>query len=274
MSNSRLEGIRAKVERARATLADLETGIGRHRETEARRLEIAARNWGPLAVDIDEPDTLYEYAVAVGEVAYNLRSGLDHLVWQLVLANGETPDTRTEFPIFQNESGYRESAGRKLRGLTDGQLQTVEGLQPFRDDDSIGPHLWMLHAICNIDKHRHLNVVSTHSIVSAHIEGEVPPELVPRSMTAGLGLLDLLRDTGYEHLVKVEVVIEVCFIDPGLEQASPAYGSPFETVGTIKRPPVVPVLKSCLAAVVNVVERLTGEATEVGMLRKVRHNCV
>ena len=111
MSNLRLEGIRAKVERARATLADLETGIGRHRETEARRLEIAARNRGPLAVDIDEPDTLYEYAVAVGEVAYNLRSGLDHLVWQLVLANGETPDTRPSSRFFKKRAAIGNRPG-------------------------------------------------------------------------------------------------------------------------------------------------------------------
>ena len=97
-----------------------------------------------------------------------------------------------------------------------------KGCSRFGDDVSIGPHLWMLHAICNIDKHRHLNVVSTHSIVSAHIEGEVPPELVPRSMTAGLGLLDLLRDTGYEHLVKVEVVIEVCFQRPWAGASQPS----------------------------------------------------
>ena len=274
MSDFQLEGIRAKVERAQATLVDLKAGIDGHCETRARRLEIAVRQRGIGAVDVDEPDTIYEYAVGVGEVAYNLRSGLDHLVWQLVLANEETPDTRTEFPIFRKESDYRESAGRKLWGLTDSQLQTVEGLQPFRDEISIGPHLWMLRAICNIDKHRHLNVVSTHSIASAHIDGEVPPELVPRSMTGGLGLLDLLRGTGYEHQVKVDVVVEVCFIDQELEHANPGYGSPFETVGTINRPPVIPALKSCLDAVVNVVELLTGESVANSVSRKLRHDCV
>src|ERR1700687_47569 len=36
----------------------------------------------------------------VGEVVHNLRSALDHLAWQLVLANGGTPNRATEFPIF------------------------------------------------------------------------------------------------------------------------------------------------------------------------------
>ena len=232
-----MEGISAKVERARATLSDLYTGINEHCEAEVRRLESAARERSRLEADVDEPDTLYDYAVAVGEVAYNLRSGLDHLVWQLVLANRGKPDTQTEFPIFRNESDYQRAAGRKLRGLTDDQLQMVEESQPFRDETGIGQHLWMLHAICNIDKHRHLNVVSTHYI---------------------------LRDTGYGDLVKGDALVEVCFIDHELEEASPGYGSAFETMGPIKRPPVVPALKSCLVAVVNVVELLTGELVADG----------
>ena len=36
---------------------------------------------------------------------------------------------------------------------------------------------------------------------------------------------------------------------------------------------MVPVLKSCLAAVVNVVERLTGESVEGDVSRKLRQNC-
>lgn len=246
LSNIQLEGISAKVERARATLLGLETGINEHCEAEVRRLESAARERSPLAADVDEPDTIYDYAVAVGEVAYNLRSGLDHLVWQLVLANRGKPDTQTEFPIFRKESDYRRDAERKLHGLTDDQLRMVEELQPFRDAINIGPHLWMLRTICNIDKHRHLNVVSTHYI---------------------------MRDTGYEHRVKDGVVVEVCFRDPKLEEASPGYGSAFETIGPIKRPPVVPALQSCLTAVVNVVELLTGELVAEVASQKSHQNC-
>ena len=135
----------------------------------------------------------------------------------------------------------------RLSGLTNRQLQTVEELQPFRDEIVIGPHLRMLHAICNIDKHRHLNVVSTHYV---------------------------LRETGYAHQGDVSEVVEVCFIGEELEQASPGYGSRFESVGTVKRPPVVPVLKSCLAAVVEVVERLTGELVDDSVSRKLRRDCV
>ena len=259
MKALQLEGVRAKIERARVTLANLTTEIDSHRESEVRRLETAIGQGDLLAVDVDEPETLYEYAIAVGEVAYNLRSGLDHLIWQIVVGNGGIPGNKTEFPIFREESAYKARARRKLRGLSDGQCQMIEGLQPFRGVVNIGPHLWMLYTVCNIDKHRHLNVVSTHSIASAHIEGEVPAGLLPSSMTRGLALFKMLEGSGYEDLVKADIVIDVCFRDVELEDASPGYGSPIETEGIMARPPVIPVLQSCLAAVEYIVEQFSGE---------------
>ena len=152
----------------------------------------AIRQQYPLVVDVEEPETLYEYSVAVGEIAHNLRSSLDHLVWQIVIANGGIPDHKNAFPIALKENDYRAPSKPKLRRLTDDQRQTIEGLQPFRDDVNIGPHLWMLHVICNIDKHRHLNVFNTHSVASAHVEGEVPAGLLPYSLTGGLALFGML----------------------------------------------------------------------------------
>ena len=175
------------------------------------------------------------------------------------MGNGEIPNYRTEFPIFRKESDYQARTKPKLRGLTDCQRRMIEGFQPFRDVGNIGPHLWMLHTICNIDKHRHLNVVSTHSIAGAHIEGEIPTGLSPPSITRGLVLPVMLEGSGYEHLVKADTVVDVCFRDAELECASPGYRSPIETEGIIARPPVIPVLKSCLAAVENVVEQLSRE---------------
>ena len=259
MSTLQLKGVRTKVERARAMLAYLKASIKSHCADETRRLEVAIRQRDLPAMERDEPETLYEYSVVVGEVAHNLRSSLDHLVWQLVIANGETPDRRNAFPIISEESDYRKQSESKLRGLTDGQRQTIEGVQPFGDSTNIGPHLGMLHAICNIDKHRHLNVVSTHSMVSAHVEGEVPAGLLPPSLTRGLAVVTMLAGSGYEDLAKPDAVVDVCFEDSELESASPGYGSPIEVEGLFTRPPVVPALQSCVAAVDTVVERLSSE---------------
>ena len=259
MKTLQLEGVYAKIERARVTLGDLSVKIDSHCEGGVRRVKTVIGQRDLMTTDFDEPETLYEYAIAVGEVAYNLRSSLDHLVWQLVSSNGQIPNKKNEFPIFRNEGDYQTWAKSKMRGMTDNQMLMIEGLQPFRDAADIGPHLWMLYTICNIDKHRHLNVVSTHSVISAHIEGEVPDGLLPGSLSRGLVLYDVLEDSGYEHLVKGDIVVDVCFRDSELEDASPGYRSLIETEGMIARPPVIPVLQSCLAAVENVVAQFAGE---------------
>ena len=123
------------------------------------------------------------------------------------------------------------------------------------------------------DKHRQLNVVSTHSMVSTHVEGEVPAGLLPSSLTQGLALVGMLAGSGYEDLAKPDAVVDVCFEDPGLESASPGYGSPIEVEGLFTRPPVIPVLQSCVAAVDTVVEQLSGEQSEVPFgVRRVRNS--
>ena len=259
-----LGGVRAKVDRAHEGLRNLETDIETRCADERCRLETEIPRNAFSLPDPEGPQTLHGYSVLVGEVAYNLRSALDHLVWQLALANGATSNPRNEFPIFHERDLYRKKVKAKLRGLSERHCAMIESFQPFWKGGCIGPHLRMLHAICNIDKHRHLNVVDMHTIASAYPDGEIPAGLLPPGMTGGLALYSYLKGNDQRHLVKPRAVVDVCFMDTDLEEASPGYGSEFETAGINKRPPVIPVLKACLDAVVGVVEQLTGESVEGG----------
>ena len=47
----------------------------------------------------------------IGEIAYNLRSGLDQLAWQLALLSGRIPRNKTAFPIHRTG---RKEANRDL----------------------------------------------------------------------------------------------------------------------------------------------------------------
>ena len=114
---------------------------------------------------------------------------------------------------------------RALKGVAEGHCELIESFQPFQKDGDIGSHLWMLNCICNIDKHRHLNVVALHEFTNL---SEQP------------------------YIAKVDA----CFMDESLETKSPGYGSSLEFEG-IKRPPVVSVLYACLFAVSSVVSRLS-----------------
>jgi len=56
----------------------------------------------------------------IGEAAHQLRSALDHLVWQLVVDNtGAAPTgTRTGVPIFKTEKGYNQRASAMIAGVS------------------------------------------------------------------------------------------------------------------------------------------------------------
>ena len=47
------------------------------------------------------------------------RASLDHLVWQLVVANGQAPTNRNEFPIFVDLTRYNSEKNGRLNGVSD-----------------------------------------------------------------------------------------------------------------------------------------------------------
>ena len=109
-----------------------------------------------------------EWSIRIGEILYNLRSALDHLVWQMVLANGQIPGRHNQFPIVKNESGWQQVTTKRnvLEGVSPSVKSTVKRLQPYTggvnltfDVSAFGT----LHSLCNIDKHRHLNLTAIAS---------------------------------------------------------------------------------------------------------------
>ena len=263
MSTLEMAGVYAKVNRARDALSSLESDVAEHCEIERRQRVMEIRRGVLLPNGSDEPPVLHDFSARTGEIAYNLRSALDHLVWQLVLVNEKTHGFWNAFPICQDEAEFQTAAKRRLRRLAEHHQELIEGFQPYRENGGIGAHLWMLHSVSNIDKHRHLNVVNVHSSATASLEGEVEPGLIPPGTTGGLLLWDWLAGTRHEDQVKIDVKVGVCFRDDKLEAASPGYGSALEMEG-MKRPPVMPVLQSGLDAVVAVIEQLTGKSVDLG----------
>src|SRR5688572_14525128 len=161
-----------------------------------------ARQWRAIFRVLKQlPD---EWPVALGEIIHNLRSALDHLVYEASAPdeNG-VPLTRTEYPIFADETEYRKSGPRKIRGLNDATRAFVELHQPFmnRKPKTISP-LWLLHQLSNTDKHRELNV-----IVRAHpltrIEALIKPTRTPLSeghiVTQVTIINDALLEDGAEY---------------------------------------------------------------------------
>jgi hypothetical protein len=101
-------------------------------------------------------------SLVVGDILHNLRSALDYLAWQLVLANGGTPNEHTQFPIHDSRltSSGKSRAVQIAGGVGAAVIPLLEGLQPYLHAHSAKSHpLSILKRLSNIDKHRRLHVV-------------------------------------------------------------------------------------------------------------------
>lgn len=122
-------------------------------------------------VDAVELDTK-NWPLLVGDCLFNLRSALDHLIYELhVRRFGENLpyDTRSGFPILDTQPDGKHGRAvdpakwREIEHLPYKQRRAVTWLQPYnrRNDEyrQIRRSLNRLHDLNNIDKHRHLHVL-------------------------------------------------------------------------------------------------------------------
>jgi len=117
-----------------------------------------------------------DLGICIGEAAYNLRSALDCLVYQLGRLNKATEKalTRTQFPIFLEDripgcngdcprgspAHFQCDGKRLIKPLSDEHQTAIELLQPYRcGGKSDRDPLYLLHKLNNADKHRLLQVV-------------------------------------------------------------------------------------------------------------------
>lgn len=125
--------------------------------------DLDRREMGIVAIIRKGPDP--KWGVLVGEIIHNLRSALDHLVWELVvLETGEGPITnKTQFPIFRTEHGKNAYDGRGervyLHGVGDTAKALIRSKQPFSTGEDVESPLWKLLRLSDFDKHRTLHLM-------------------------------------------------------------------------------------------------------------------
>jgi len=93
--------------------------------------------------------------VILGDLVHNVRSALDHLVWQLVLLNGETPSRANAFPIASTEGDWEAGVDRRLAGVSSNHRAIIQSVQPYKGPN--GPentYTAVLSHLSNVDKHR------------------------------------------------------------------------------------------------------------------------
>lgn len=95
-----------------------------------------------------------------GEVLYQLRSCLDHLVTQLVILNGEgaklVTSRKHQFPIFETPQGFSARSPAMIDGVSKSVADLIENEQPYRRTSHAPRNdmLWVLQDLNNTDKHR------------------------------------------------------------------------------------------------------------------------
>jgi hypothetical protein len=149
----RLVGVRAKTERAKKHIGELDSAIDVFFQSNPYRVSREDdRQLGGIRYVLRDISTIpVEIPVIAGDVLHNLRSAMDHIVGQLVLANGGTIEKRHCFPVVEFAKDYQPLATRALKGVRQEAIDLVADTKPYEggDDD-----LWHIHQMNNIDKHR------------------------------------------------------------------------------------------------------------------------
>lgn len=94
-----------------------------------------------------------------GDLAHNLRSALDHIVYQLAalgVAGEQGRGEKTQFPIFDDIAKFESWKPVYLKGVRDVDIDTLRALQPLDDPDDL---LLVLRNLDDRDKHRVVDAV-------------------------------------------------------------------------------------------------------------------
>jgi hypothetical protein len=126
-----------------------------------------------------------EIPLIIGDVLQNLRTALDHLVWQLVEANGGKPNKGTAFPFAKTAQDYRNESSRRLKGVPEAAIKMIDDLRPYAGGNE---DLYSLHHLNNHDKHRLLLIVgAAHTVTtySTRVKIYIPSRKITFPLTPG-----------------------------------------------------------------------------------------
>ena len=164
---------RIKLERAELHLKQLQRQIrsGKH---QARGIGYKIDYENQQLVLFTLPDIVgLRWSVIAGEIVHQSRSALDHVVWDLIVANGNVPKEREAgFPVIRKEAKYKERVDDMIGGMNEQARTIIAGLQPFGPDYASDP-LYILNEMWNRDKHRLLNF-NTFGIEALQVNFDLP----------------------------------------------------------------------------------------------------
>jgi hypothetical protein len=175
-----------------------------------------------------------DFPAIIGDILQNLRTALDHLAWQLVLANGKTPTSQTAFPIAENPEKFEAMLGRKVEGMSTNAINKIRALHPY---GGANEDLWGLHQLNNTDKHRLLFVVgAAHTGVEVDVtklfsginirtvQFMLKPADYAWPLKNGKELYRILKETRKAHVDEnPNFVVQIAFGDAEVMEGEPIF---------------------------------------------------
>lgn len=164
-----LLGIDEKLKRAKSHISNLNMEISRfcasnpytvriQEDTDEATGDIVGRLISERNREVPAADP--QWILIASETIYHLRSALDHLIYQLVILNGQEKkiinSRKHQFPIFDKKEDYDKISSRMIDGISLAASDLIKSEQPY----ARSPHaprsdfLWILQDLNNTDKHR------------------------------------------------------------------------------------------------------------------------
>jgi hypothetical protein len=173
-----LTGVQGKLRRAEAHLRTLHEAVVAYLGPALEMVSYPCVE--PVGVSfyalVNEPPPV-DLGVILGDFVHNLRSALDHLMWQVVIMRGATPGRWTQYPIYDTPAEFERrvtrpaAEGKKspMLGCPPWVVAWIETGQPYQQPEEGKVHtLAILRDFSNTDKHQVL-----HAAVAA-VQLEMP----------------------------------------------------------------------------------------------------
>jgi hypothetical protein len=154
-----LESVRDKIFRAAEHAKGLEPELLRYFETNPGKmvLEPDSPTNDPFFKFVPKEPIPTRFGIIVGDCLQNLRSSLDYLVWELVLAANNQPGKHHMFPVCSTPEFFKEalSKRKRLEGIHPDAIAEIDALQPYHlGQDWEKAVVAVIDDIANTNKHR------------------------------------------------------------------------------------------------------------------------
>jgi hypothetical protein len=160
MSTAALNGVRLKLVRAEEHFKAIQSAVAGLNNARCEMTPeecLDDKNFGVLRIHLT-PKPPLALSTVIGDFLFNVRSSLDHLVWQLVLSNNGKPCSSNMFPISDKPKDFDNAVKQdRLQGVAVNARTLIESLQPYNAGNEPLQTLSRLH---NFDKHRTLNLTT------------------------------------------------------------------------------------------------------------------